>query len=304
MEPVPVKKPNFIQKFLLAVSDILPMHGFGVPIGLLTLVTRRTVMDSINLYDAPLTPGTTRTPPDHRTPTGAGNDAAHVNAGASDTAFGRNMPPASSYDPHDGPSVQVVAAKLLERKGFKPAGDQLNVLAAAWIQAMAHDWFGHIDSDEDETLDQGTPGCPMKSFSFKKTKRRADGAFDNFRTHWWDSSFVYGQDDEAVKRARTFKGGKIHETKTPGILPTDEDGLPTVGDMKNGWLGVGLLQDIFGREHNAVAEAIVAAHPELADQDEKVFNYARLVIAAIVAKIHTVDWTIELLKTDTLDAGM
>lgn len=214
------------------------------------------------------------------------------------------MPPASSYDPFDGPPVQEVAAKLLQRKGFKPAGDQLNILAAAWIQAMAHDWFGHIDSNESETLDKGTPGCPLKAFSFKKTQRRPDGAFDNFRTHWWDSSFVYGQDDEAVKRARTFKGGKIHETKTPGILPTDDNGLPVVGDMKNGWLGVGLLQDIFGREHNAVAEAIVAAHPELADEDEKVFNYARLVIAAIVAKIHTVDWTIELLKTDTLDAGM
>ena len=38
--------------------------------------------------------------------------------------------------------------------------------------------------------------------------------------------------------------------------------------------------------------------------DEKLYRTARLVTAAVIAKVHTIDWTIELVKTDTLTAGM
>ncbi|KAG5380934.1 hypothetical protein IGI04_028776 [Brassica rapa subsp. trilocularis] len=38
--------------------------------------------------------------------------------------------------------------------------------------------------------------------------------------------------------------------------------------------------------------------------DEKLYRTARLVTSAVIAKVHTIDWTIELLKTDTLTAGM
>jgi Animal haem peroxidase len=57
------------------------------------------------------------------------------------------------------------------------------------------------------------------------------------------------------------------------------------------------LQDLFVREHNAIADAIAAAHSDYGDQ--KLFDLARLALAAVVAKIHTVDWTPELLKTST-----
>lgn len=43
-------------------------------------------------------------------------------------------------------------------------------------------------------------------------------------------------------------------------------------------------------------------HPDF--DDERLYRYARLVTSAVVAKIHTIDWTVELLKTDTLLAGM
>uniref|UniRef100_A0A6N2KA61 Uncharacterized protein n=1 Tax=Salix viminalis TaxID=40686 RepID=A0A6N2KA61_SALVM len=38
--------------------------------------------------------------------------------------------------------------------------------------------------------------------------------------------------------------------------------------------------------------------------DEKLYRHARLVTSAVLAKIHTIDWTVELLRTDTLLAGM
>ena len=43
-------------------------------------------------------------------------------------------------------------------------------------------------------------------------------------------------------------------------------------------------------------------YPEFGD--EELYRHARLVTSAVIAKIHTIDWTVELLKTDTLLAGM
>jgi alpha-dioxygenase len=39
-------------------------------------------------------------------------------------------------------------------------------------------------------------------------------------------------------------------------------------------------------------------------EDEDLYRRARLVTSAVIAKIHTIDWTVELLKTNTLFAGM
>lgn len=34
------------------------------------------------------------------------------------------------------------------------------------------------------------------------------------------------------------------------------------------------------------------------------YRHARLVTSAVIAKVHTIDWTVQLLKTDTMLAGM
>jgi len=157
-------------------------------------------------------------------------------------------------------------------------------------------------------LDKGAQyGCPLKAFRFRKTLTRdTDNEFNSFRTQWWDASFVYGQSKAAVERARSKKGGKLLvNAKHPNTLPADEKaGINITGDNKNSWVGVALLQELFVKEHNAVAEEIAKKHPEYKNDDEKLFTMARLVISALVAKIHTVDWTVELLKTSTLKVGM
>ena len=38
--------------------------------------------------------------------------------------------------------------------------------------------------------------------------------------------------------------------------------------------------------------------------DEELYRHARLVTSAVIAKVLTIDWTVELLKTDTLHAAM
>lgn len=97
-----------------------------------------------------VTPPAVPPPPDgetpvyHRTITGHYNEEACPAAGAAGQSFGRNCP---GYAPGarrvNTPDPFLVAQKLLARRPsgpnnayFKPAGDQLNILAAAWIQAM------------------------------------------------------------------------------------------------------------------------------------------------------------------------
>ena len=47
------------------------------------------------------------------------------------------------------------------------------------------------------------------------------------------------------------------------------------------------------REHNAVCDVLHAAYPSW--DDDQVFDKARLVVAALIAKIHTVEWTTAIL---------
>src|SRR5207244_3621534 len=50
-----------------------------------------------------------------------------------------------------------------------------------------------------------------------------------------------------------------------------------------------LLHSLFTREHNAICDHIRSKHPKLSD--DELYDRARLVNAALMAKIHTVDWT-------------
>jgi len=43
------------------------------------------------------------------------------------------------------PDPFVVVTKLLSRREYKDTGKQFNILAAAWIQFMVHDWIDHME---------------------------------------------------------------------------------------------------------------------------------------------------------------
>ncbi|CAM9858665.1 unnamed protein product [Ectocarpus sp. 4 AP-2014] len=249
----------------------------------------------------------------HRTVTGHYNELDCPAAGGANEALGRNCP---GYAPgsrrENIPDPFLVAQKLLARRPsgpnkdfFKPAGAQLNILAAAWIQAMVHDWVDHTEADPTELSGGAAHGCPMNKFKFKKTGATASTnnhqAYRNPRTHWWDVSFVYGSDEETHGRTRTFKGGKIL-AGSDGVMNHTPEGNIASGDNKNSWVGVSLLQALFSMEHNSIADEIAAAHPTW--NDEEIFRKARLGVSAIVAKVHTIDWTVELLKNPILRTAM
>ncbi|KAI6674242.1 hypothetical protein NL676_002148 [Syzygium grande] len=155
--------------------------------------------------------------------------------------------------------------------------------------------------------DEVAEECPLKSFRFYKTKKVSTGSshwkngFLNIRTPWWDGSVIYGNDDNGERRVRTFKDGKL-KISGEGLLEHNEKGIPISGDVRNSWAGFSLIQALFVKEHNTVCDMLKEHYPDL--DDEKLYRHARLVTSAVIAKIHTIDWTVELLKTDTLLAGM
>ncbi len=97
-------------------------------------------------------------------------------------------------------------------------------------------------------------------------------------------------------------GGKL-SIGDDGILPVDpETGTELTGFSRNWWVGLGLLHTVFAREHNAICDLLAEHHP--AWDDETLFQTARLVNAAVMAKIHTIEWTPATSPNHSLNDGM
>lgn len=70
-----------------------------------------------------------------------------------------------------------------------------------------------------------------------------------------DGSVIYGNNNEGMKRVRTFKDGKL-KISEDGLLQHDEKCIPISGDVRNCWAGYSLLQALFVKEHNAICDML------------------------------------------------
>ncbi|KAL8471414.1 hypothetical protein ACS0TY_028899 [Phlomoides rotata] len=207
------------------------------------------------------------------------------------------------------PDPIIVATKLLARRKFVDTGKQFNLIASSWIQFMIHDWVDHQE-DTNQQVELVAPKevgseCPLKSFRFYKTKEiqtnnNENGikiGYLNRRTAWWDGSAIYGNSIETMRKLRAFKDGKL-KISSDGVIPINANDTILSGDVRNIWAGLATLHALFVQEHNAVCDILKKEYPTL--RDEELYRHARLVTSAVIAKIHTIDWTVELLKTDML----
>jgi hypothetical protein len=232
--------------------------------------------------------------------------------------FGRNIP-LSEVDPtRDGPllepSPRLISERLLSRAGHFTPASILNLLAAAWIQFQTHDWFNHgspeVGDELEVPVDKGDswPQKPMKVRRTRRdpTRKPNDGAgpttYANAETHWWDASQIYGSSTEAANQLRAGQAGKIRVEGEEGLLPLDHEGLEVTGLTSNWWVGLSLLHNLFIKEHNAVCDHLAEAYPHW--NDEQLYRTARMVNAALLAKIHTVDWTTAILGHPALQIAM
>jgi hypothetical protein len=206
-----------------------------------------------------------------------------------------------------------VSTQLLNRDTFKPA-TTLNVLAAAWIQFENHDWFSHGDNSPTEmvelSLDEGDSwgetAMKIRSTSPDPHPLGEDVAptYVNTVTHWWDGSQIYGSSEERCRRMRTGEGGKmiVEDGRLPNEDNPDLDGVDLTGFSDNYWIGLSLLHTLFTEEHNAICDHLASHYPKW--DDERLFLISRLVNSALMAKIHTVEWTPGILATPVLKAAM
>ena len=282
--------------------DKLPL-----PLAMLTLIGLRNRLREKNLYDTgrgPLDKPDVDEHPRHltaRTLDGTFNDLDDPLMGSLGSRFGRNVPLEYTVrEPDDkllDPNPRLVSRELLTRDEFQPA-TTLNLLAGAWIQFEVHDWFSHGKNEAENPwvvpLDDDDP-WPAHPMPIPRTRPdpSADPSgpptFVTDDTHWWDGSQIYGRDPAFVHALRSGEHGKLRIDEH-GLPPQDlEAHVDVSGVASNFWVGLALLHSLFMREHNAICDHLHDKHPELTDDD--LYDKARLVVAALMAKIHTVDWT-------------
>ena len=272
----------------------------------------------------------------YRTADGTCNDLELPYAGAKGIVLGRNVKPDHIKDPSMQemltPNPVTVSHELLLRKEFKPI-KFLNLLAASWIQFMTHDWLSHganskqqhfnLKSSSGEDMNVGHTKYNHTDPSHYKSGYKGKN-YTNEVTHWWDGSQIYGSDKETQHSLRSFVGGKfkIENHNGQSLLPKITNFSPTnnpqgkgqelTGFNDNWWVGLSLLHHAFVKEHNFIADKLMHEYRQDwinqgldgSQIDEKIFQLARLINSAVMAKIHTVEWTPAILPNKHLKQGM
>lgn len=285
-----------------------------VPLGLAALVGLRVRLRQENLHDTSRIPAADVPQPAprnstahlvNRTADGSHNDLGRPRMGMAGTRFGRNIPldkiPAvSAADILSPPNPRVVSRELLTRDEFIPA-ETVNSLVAAWLQFMVRDWFSHGESPTDRPWtvplldDDPWPERPMQIMRTPDDPTRDPhapaGTPDtrvNVSSHWWDASQIYGSSEEEQRALRTGRNGRLRLRGDDGSpFPSGPHRDPS--RVPGFWLGLAMMQTLFAKEHNAICDHLHARYPGW--DDEELFQRARLVNAALLAKIHTVEWT-------------
>jgi hypothetical protein len=294
-----------------------------VPLGLATLIGLRTKLRQKNLADTSSLPATNVAPVGppsseyrtSRTADGTYNDLEAPVMGRAGSRFGRNIPLDGIVDATDDevlePSPRAVSRALLTRTEFIPAAS-VNSLVAAWLQFMIRDWISHGKSPVDNPwvvpldADDPWPEKPMKIMRTPLDPTRPPDATMpqtrvNVLTHWWDASQIYGTNPTEQRAIRTGTGGKLRVLDNGQLpLPTDPDRDPRL--VPGFWLGLLMLQTLFTLEHNAICDRLHTVYPSW--DDDELFERARLVNAALIAKIHTVEWTPAVISHPTTKTAL
>ena len=107
----------------------------------------------------------------------------------------------------------------------------------------------------------------------------------------------------AQDAVRSFKDGKLKIGDNGRLLPDpDEPGLDLAGFNENFWFGLSCLHTMFTKEHNAICDVLKRENPGWDDQ--RLFDTAWLINSALMAKIHTVEWTPGIVNTPALWMAM
>ncbi|WP_225887931.1 peroxidase family protein [Myxococcus xanthus] len=319
------------------LNRVIAWHRLPKFLGLLNLIPIRDELRAKNLYDTTHLPSTQAPEPPswdpelatRRAADGTYNDLSNPRMGAAGTRFGRNVPLENAWpEPEPAllePSPRVISNRLLARQSFVPA-TSLNLLAAAWIQFMTHDWFDHgspkrggefkvpLDKERGDSWSED----PMRIRRTPEDPTRIPGAKDgpptyiNQHSQWWDASQIYGSNEEETRALRCTDdedGGQrrgkliLVGEGMEAQLPVDPNThLQKSGVTHNWWIGLSLLHTTFAKEHNAIVDRLRLEFPDW--DGDRLFHTARLINTALMAKIHTIEWTPAILAHPTTETAL
>ena len=166
--------------------------------------------------------------------------------------------------------------------------------------------------------------------------KRAHRTTRNNVTAWWDASQIYGYDDISKKRVLHDPDDNARLLQPEGYLPLFDDCTPAcpvqpqwqgqeATAFPDNWnIGLSFYHNLFVREHNQFVDRFRQLqknmpqadsglrNPQQPDRlityadvtDEEIYQAARLVVSAMIAKIHTIEWTTQLLYGEPLYKGM
>jgi hypothetical protein len=185
--------------------------------------------------------------------------------------------------------------------------------------------------------DEGPP--PTFEHDGRTYLARAHRTTRNTNTAWWDASQLYGYSDRSFQRVKRDPADPAKLLmddvggEAQGYLPLFESGDPihpswagqeAVAFPDNWSIGLSFYHNLFAREHNLFVDEFrrrAAAEPDadsglrnpaepervIRNSDvtaDELFQAARLVVAAEIAKIHTIEWTTQLLYDEALFEAM
>ena len=315
-----------LRRFYARINRTRPWYRLPFLLGLFNLIALREELREDNLVDT-RTPGDGERMPGEslasvdderrrfRTADGSYNDLGDPDMGRAGTRFARNVPLAHAW-PAEGdelmtPNPREISRTLMRRETFTPA-TSINLLAAAWIQFQTHDWFAHgrepadvieIDVEEGDDWFEKPMRIPRTQVDATRTDADRDlpPTFLNSNSHWWDASSIYGSTAERREQVRSHVDGKL--VLKDGNLPLDpKTGVALTGFSENWWVGLGLLHTLFTLEHNAICDRLKKDYPGMTD--DELFGTAQLVVSALLAKIHTVEWTPAIIAHPVLKVAM
>ncbi len=189
------------------------------------------------------------------------------------------------------------------------------------------------------SLFAATDKPPSFEYGGEQHLARAPKTTNNQVTAWWDASQIYGHDELSKNRVLRDPQDnaklQLINNYLP-LLPTCDPkdtqcptrshwvGQESVGFPTNWNIGLSFFHNVFAREHNAFVAHIRQLQSEKPEEDsglrdpdnptaqiswqqvddERLFQIARLVVSASIAKIHTIEWTTQLLYNEPLHAAM
>ncbi|MCA9262226.1 MAG: peroxidase family protein [Planctomycetales bacterium] len=245
-----------------------------------------------------------------RTLDGTGNHLVNPLWGAASIPFTR----ASDFVTYDDGMSEPVVGMPNPRHLSNVLGDQPSPMADLrglsdfvwqWGQFLDHDITlrrGGAEFMPIMVSDSVDPLRPMIPFDRSAIVPGSGTSVDNPRqqitdtTAYIDASMVYGVEANRASALRTFQGGQL-AMDAFGLLPRNTGGFandnqgPAAGETlflagdprANEHVGLTSMHTLFVREHNRLAESLVAEHPSW--NDEQVYQRSRKIVGATIQAI-------------------